>query len=144
MSASCHPSWRLSLTLPLPQPRYTASPTLTPTFTSSRSLSANKADKRMCVHRGLIPRSDWTQVSELPVTGPARTVSDLAAAGIDGGHLAGLARGAIFWAGVALQQLGSRLAPFAYKYGAPVGDGWVFVKRLLDKAGIPASTEQVA
>jgi len=111
-------------------------------FTVVERKQSRQAD--VCVHRGLIPRSDWTQVSELPVTGPARTVSDLAAAGIDGGHLAGSARGAIFWAGVALQQLGSRLAPFAYKYGAPVGDGWIFVKRLLDKAGIPASTEQVA
>lgn len=111
-------------------------------FTVAGRKQSRQADVR--IHRGVIPGSDWTQVSGLPVTTPARTVSDLAAAGIDGGHLAVAARDAIFSAGADLQQLSNRLAPFATKYGAPVGDGRALVKRLLGEAGIPAAAEDLA
>ena len=111
-------------------------------FTVAGRKQSRRADVR--IHRGVVPKTDWTQVSGLPVTTPARTVADLAAAGIDGGHLAVVARDAIITTGVGLHQLGGRLAPFAAKYGAPAGDGRVLVKRLLDEAGIPAATEQLA
>lgn len=110
-------------------------------FTLAGRKQSRQADVR--IHRGVIPQSDWTQVLGLPVTTLARTVADLVAAGLDGGHLAGLARDAIFSAGVDLQELGSRLAPFAARYGAPVGEDQAFVRRLLDEAGIPAATEQL-
>lgn len=111
-------------------------------FTVAGRKQSRRADVR--IHRGVIPRAEWTQVSGLPVTTPARTVADLAAAGIDGGHLAVVARDAILTTGVDLQQLGGRLAPFAAQYGAPAGDGRALVTRLINEAGIPAFTEQLA
>jgi hypothetical protein len=82
-------------------------------FTVEGHKQSRRGDLR--IHRGVLPRSDWTKVSDLPVTTPARTVVDLAAARIDGGQLA----------------VGAR-------------DGRALVKRLLNEAGIPAATEQLA
>jgi predicted transcriptional regulator of viral defense system len=111
-------------------------------FTVSSRKQSRREDVR--IHRGHVPKTDWTQTAGLPVTTPARTVADLAAAGIDGGHLAVVARDAITTAGVSMEQLGRRLAPFAAKYGSPSGDGNALLKRFLDEAGIPAVSEQLA
>jgi len=108
-------------------------------FTVSSRKQSRREDVR--IHRGHVPKTDWTQTAGLPVTTPARTVADLAAAGIDGGHLAVVARDAITTAGVSMEQLGRRLAPFAAKYGSPSGDGNALLKRFLDEAGIPAVSE---
>lgn len=111
-------------------------------FTVDSRKQSRRQDVR--IHRGHMPTTDWTQAAGLPVTTPARTVVDLAAAGIDGGHLAMVARDAIIKTGVSMDQLGRRLAPFAAKYGAPAGDGRALLKRFLDEAGIPAVSEQLA
>ena len=111
-------------------------------FTVGSRKQSRREDVR--IHRGHVPKTDWTQKTGLPVTTPARTVVDLAAAGIDGGHLAVVARDSIITAGVSMGQLGRQLAPFAAKYGAPASDGDALLKRFLDEAGIPAVSEGLA
>lgn len=97
-------------------------------------------DKGIVFHRGTLSLQEWMLVGGLPVTTPARTVVDLAREGIDGGHLAGVARDAITDKHVDPDELAEVLAPCAHRYGLPHQDGQGFVAYLLTVAGIPKAT----
>lgn len=80
---------------------------------------------------------DWELVDGLPVTTAAKTAADLAEAGTDGGHLAGVVRDALD-AGLADEPgLSAAIAPSAHRYGARAGDGPGALRKLLTEAGRP-------
>ncbi|WP_411731598.1 type IV toxin-antitoxin system AbiEi family antitoxin domain-containing protein [Paeniglutamicibacter sp.] len=110
-------------------------------FTVARRRQSRRTDIRF--HRADVPRNDRTLKNGMPVTTPARTVQDLAAIGIDGGHLAPITRDAIVKAGVDMDDLAARLAPFAIRYGMKQEDGQGLVDRFLVEAGLPESSRQL-
>lgn len=75
-------------------------------------------------------------VDGLPVTTVARTVADLAAARVDGGHLAAVVRDALTVKHVSDHVLGAALAPHAQQYGSPAGDGTAVLARFLQESGL--------
>lgn len=91
-------------------------------------------------HVKRLDRDDWTLVDGLPVTTILTTIGDLAAAKLDSGHLAGVVRDALATHHVAFEDVATVLRPHAHHYSAPLGDGSQMVERLLDEAGVPAST----
>lgn len=93
-------------------------------------------------HRGRLSRSDWTVVDGLPVTTPLRTIDDLAAGRLDGGHLAGVVRDALTTSHVDPDLLTIVLRPHAHRYGAPLGDGVALLRRLLVEAGVPEAARR--
>lgn len=108
-------------------------------FTTPRRRRSRRPDVRF--HRADVDPGDWTVVDGLPVTTPERTIVDLAAAQIDGGHLAGLVRDALTGYAVDEDKLADRLRLYAHRYGAPLGDGSRMIETLLDQAGVPASSQ---
>lgn len=108
-------------------------------FTTPRRRQSRRPDVRF--HRADVDPGDWTVVDGLPVTTPERTIVDLAAARIDGGHLAGVVRDAITGYSVDEDELAARLRPYAHHYGAPLGDGAGMIQALLDQAGMPVSSQ---
>lgn len=108
-------------------------------FTTPRRRQSRRPDVRF--HRADMDPGDWVVLDGLPVTTPERTIVDLAATRIDGGHLAGLVRDAITGYAVDEDELAARLRPYAHHYGAPLGDGSRMIEALLDQAGIPASPQ---
>ncbi|GAA3147992.1 hypothetical protein GCM10020255_026650 [Rhodococcus baikonurensis] len=62
-------------------------------FTCQRRIRIDLPDIK--IHTGTVEVKDWTTVEGLPVTTARKTVDDLAAAKIDGGHLASIAQDAI-------------------------------------------------
>ncbi|MQY18205.1 type IV toxin-antitoxin system AbiEi family antitoxin domain-containing protein [Nocardia macrotermitis] len=96
------------------------------------------------VHRGNLSRDDWQTIDGLPVTTPIRTIGDLAAASTDSGHLATVVREALTHDLVTTDGVASVLAPYAFEYGhRPLG-GKVFLDALIEEAGVPATTLEVA
>lgn len=91
--------------------------------------------KDIRIHRQTVEPEDWTLLDGLPVTTPARTISDLAAAHLDGGHLGGAVRDAVARDLVSRAEIAAALAPIARRYGARPGDGHGLVCRLLAEAG---------
>lgn len=91
-------------------------------------------------HVRSLDQSDWTLVDGLPVTTILTTIGDLAAAKLDSGHLAGVVRDALATHHLAFDDVCHVLAPHAHHYSAPFGDGSQLVERLLDEAGVPATT----
>lgn len=89
-----------------------------------------------------IDPGSWTRAVGLPVTTVTATIVDLAAANLDGGHLAGIVRDAVATAVVDIDELSAVIAPFAYRYNARLGDGRALVQRLVNEAGLPRTTEQ--
>lgn len=83
---------------------------------------------------------DWELVDGLPATTVVATVRDLAAAGIDGGHLAGVVRDALVDAHAEFSDIVEALRPYAHRYGSRLGDGEGFLEALLEQAGVPTST----
>jgi hypothetical protein len=71
------------------------------------------------------------------------TIGDLAAARLDGGHLAGVVRDAVTLRHVDPAEVAEALNPYAHAYGAPLGQGDVLLRRLLEQAGVPESTRAV-
>ncbi|WP_065493830.1 type IV toxin-antitoxin system AbiEi family antitoxin domain-containing protein [Rhodococcus opacus] len=96
------------------------------------------------VHRGVLSREDWQLVDGLPVTTPARTIADLAAAGTDAGHLASVVRDALTRGLVTVEEVVAVLAPHAFDYGHRALDGQGFLEVLIAQAGVPATTLAVA
>jgi predicted transcriptional regulator of viral defense system len=96
------------------------------------------------VYRGRIGADDWTLVDGLPVTTALRTISDLAAGPIDQGHLAGLVRDALVRQLTTPAQVMAVLATHAQKYDVTAGDGGELLNALLDEAGVPQSTLEMA
>ncbi len=70
---------------------------------------------------------DWTVIDGLPVTTVIRTVSDLAGARVDGGHLASVIRDALVIKQTNARRLAAALAPFADRYGVHPRDGEALV-----------------
>ncbi len=69
-----------------------------------------------------------------------RTIVDLAAGHLDGGHLAGIVRDAVVTNRVDSESASEALRPYAHRYGLQLGDGEGLLSRFLDEAGIPQST----
>ncbi|ELB94393.1 hypothetical protein Rwratislav_04118 [Rhodococcus wratislaviensis IFP 2016] len=107
-------------------------------LTCSRRVRLSLADVR--IHTGTIDVDDWTVVDGLPVTSARRTIADLAAGGIDGGHLAGIVRDALAHELVSIAELEKTLASFAFDYGHVLGDGRAFLDALIAQAGISENT----
>lgn len=109
-------------------------------FTSGQRKQTRRPDIR--IHRGKVDAGEWTVVDGLPVTTVIRTVDDLAAARLDGGHLASVVRDALTRHRVDDQQLATALRRHAHRYGAPMGDGAALVTRLLQESGIDKPIER--
>jgi predicted transcriptional regulator of viral defense system len=107
-------------------------------FTAPGRRQSRDPDVRF--HRGGIAPQDQTVVEGLPVTTPVRTIVDLAAARLDGEHLAGVVRDAVTTLHLDTDQLGKALRPHAHRYGVPLGDGRGLLADLLQRAGIPKAT----
>jgi hypothetical protein len=82
---------------------------------------------------------DWEVIGGLPTTTVATTISNLAAAALDGGHLAGIIRDAILHAKISYADVVTLLRPYAHDYGAPLGDGRTLTKSLLAQAGLTST-----
>ncbi|MDF9716455.1 type IV toxin-antitoxin system AbiEi family antitoxin domain-containing protein [Nocardioides sp. ChNu-99] len=109
-------------------------------FTSAQRKQTRRPDVH--IHRGQVDAGEWTVVDGLPVTTVVRTVSDLAAARLDGGHLATVVRDAITLRQTDDRQLVDVLRPHAHRYNAPMGDGEALLSRLLQESGISEPIER--
>jgi len=94
------------------------------------------------LHRAQLQARDWQLVDGLPTTTPTRTIGDLAAGRLDGGHLAGVVRDAVIIGLADVDELAEALAPFAHHYGAPLGDGRLLLSRLVEQAGVPTRSQK--
>jgi predicted transcriptional regulator of viral defense system len=101
-------------------------------------------DRDVRLHRGTIPPEDRTVVDGLPVTTPLRTIIDLAAAQVDGEHLAAVVRDTVTTLHLDPDVVAEALRPYAHRYGAPLGDGQGLLIDLLQRAGVPKATRTVA
>jgi len=81
-------------------------------------------------------------VDGLPVTTVIRTVADLAAAHLDGGHLASVVRDALTRRQADDRQLVEVLRRHAHHYNARMGDGEALLSRLLQESGISEPIER--
>jgi hypothetical protein len=97
-------------------------------------------DSQVRLHRRQLGAGEWTLVDGLPVTTVLATIGDLAAARLDGGHLAGVVRDAVTTHHVDLDEVAAVLSPHAHHYGAPLGQGGTLLTRMLEQAGVPEST----
>ncbi|MFD6155418.1 type IV toxin-antitoxin system AbiEi family antitoxin domain-containing protein [Nocardia sp. NPDC060256] len=111
-------------------------------FIVPRRRSTRSPDVRF--HIETLGREDWELSAGLPVTRPLRTVVDLAAAHIDGGHLAAIARDAIYAGGTTISELAIALRPYAHHYGAAIGAGTALVELFIAQAGVPRSALDLA
>lgn len=109
-------------------------------FTVAGRRQSRRPDVRF--HRGEVAKDEWTLVDGLPVTTVVRTVGDLAAARIDGGHLASVVRDALTIKQVDADELVEVLSPHAHRYGVALGDGEALVSRFLQESGVSRSTER--
>ena len=103
-------------------------------FITSTRKQTRRDDIRL--HRSHLASDDWTVVDGLPVTTVARTVADLAASRVDGGHLAKVVRDALAVKQVSDDRLSASLAPHAHAYGAPKGEGEALLVRFLQESGV--------
>jgi len=87
--------------------------------------------------------ADWTLVDGLPVTTVLATIGDLAAARLDGGHLAGVVRDAVTTHQIDVNDVSAVLSPYAHNYGVPLGQGAVLLQQMLTQVGVPASIQAV-
>src|ERR1035437_294889 len=97
-------------------------------------------DSQVRFHRRRLGVGEWTLVDGLPVTTVLTTIGDLAAARLDGGHLAGVVRDAVTTHHVDLDEVVAVLSPHAHLYGVPLGQGGMLLTRMLEQAGVPEST----
>lgn len=91
------------------------------------------------IHRRSLEPREWTVRDGLPVTTVVRTVADLAADRVDGGHLATVVRDALTRRHIDDRQLIEVLRHHAHHYGAPTGDGAALLARFLGESGVPRS-----
>ncbi|MGH4002466.1 MAG: type IV toxin-antitoxin system AbiEi family antitoxin domain-containing protein [Pseudonocardiaceae bacterium] len=96
------------------------------------------------IHRFPIEEDDWTVVGGLPVTTPVRTIDDLAAVRLDGGHLASIVRDALAAGSADDEEVIRVLRQHARFYGAPMGNGTELLKFFLQEAGVPKSAIRMA
>ncbi len=96
------------------------------------------------IHRSRLSRDDWHVIDGLPVTTPRRTITDLAAAGIDAGHLASIVRDALARDLASTEEIAQALAPYAFDYGLRARDGDGLVDEFVAQAGVPETTLTLA
>ncbi|MFD7161375.1 type IV toxin-antitoxin system AbiEi family antitoxin domain-containing protein [Kribbella sp. NPDC059898] len=113
-------------------------------FTVHGRRQSRRPDVRLHTRSAPIDPRSWSRVAGLPVTTIMATIVDLAAANIDGGHLAGIVRDAVATAVVDIDDLSAALAPYAHRYNATLGNGRALVERLVSEAGLPATTERAS
>jgi len=111
-------------------------------FTVAGRKQSRSSDVRFHIDDSL-QRSDWTLFDGLPVTTIETTIGQLAAARLDGGHLAGVVRDALVTDHLGIDAITAVLRPFAHHYGLPLGAGAEFLDLLLDQAGIPETTRRI-
>lgn len=104
-------------------------------FTTPTRKQSRRPDIRF--HRGDLAAGEWIVVDGLPVTTVARTIADLAAARVDGGHLARVVRDALTRKQANDREVSAALAPCAARYDAPEGDGEALLARFLEESGVP-------
>lgn len=109
-------------------------------FTVGERKQSRRSEVKL--HRGRVPAKDRTVISGLPVTTVLRTIADLAAARLDGGHLAGAVRDALTVKQVDTDELAAALRPYAHLYGAPLGDGGLVLALFLHEAGVSDTLER--
>lgn len=109
-------------------------------FTASARKQTRDSQVRFHRRRLGVGVGEWTLVDGLPVTTVLATIGDLAAARLDGGHLAGVARDAVTTHHVDLDEVVAVLSPHAHHYGVPLGQGGTLLTRMLEQAGVPEST----
>lgn len=101
-------------------------------------------DAQVLFHRGVLGAGQWTLLDGLPVTTVLVTIGDLAAARIDGGHLAGVVRDAVTTQHLDVDDVAATLNAHAHRYGAPLGQGTLLLQRMLQQVGVPRSTRAVS
>jgi hypothetical protein len=111
-------------------------------FTVASRHQVRRPDVR--IHRGTVEASDWTLIDGLPVTTLLRTISDLASARLDRGHLAGVVRDALIEHNLPVKAAAAILDQHARAYGVTAGDGIALVELMLAEAGVPESMLDVA
>jgi hypothetical protein len=111
-------------------------------FTAAVRHQTRRRDIR--IHRGSVDASTVTLVAGLPVTTPLRTIGDLASARLDRGHLAGVVRDALIDHNLTVPVVAAVLDQHARAYGVTAGSGTALVGLMLDEAGVPQSTIEVA
>lgn len=111
-------------------------------FTCQHRIRLTLPDIR--IHTGTVETADWTTVNGLPVTTARRTIEDLAAARIDGGHLATIVRDALSRELVSDTEVEKTLAAHAFEYGYTLGDGRAFLITLIEQAGVSTNTLALA
>lgn len=103
-------------------------------FTLHTSRRTSRQDTRL--YKRSLDTGDWTIVAGLPTTTVAVTITDLAAAATDGGHLGGVVRDAVLHGKIDFLTVAEVLRPYAHKYGAPLGAGRTLTKTLLAQSGL--------
>lgn len=103
-------------------------------FTTEGRKQSRRPDIKL--HRGHLAAGEWTVVDGLPVTTITRTVADLAADRVDGGHLASVVRDALTVKQVSDRALIASLTPYAQRYGASAGDGEALLARFIQESGV--------
>lgn len=96
------------------------------------------------IERGHLDRDDWEVVDGMAVTTPVRTIADLAAEGIDTGHLAAVVRDALVRNLAGVDSVTAALAETAHDYGHVPFDGDGFLDDLIQQADIPESVVRLA
>ena len=111
-------------------------------FTVARHRRSRSPDIAFLVAE--LDTDDWHLVNGLPATRPLRTVTDLASAHTDGGHLASVVRDAILTGDTTSAEIAEALRTYAHHYGVPPGDGAAAVSTFIHTAGVPASAVDLA
>ncbi|WP_306363493.1 hypothetical protein [Nocardia sp. CC227C] len=98
----------------------------------------------VAIYRGRLARTDWQVIDGLPVTTAARTIRDLAAVSTDAGHLASVVRDVLVGSLASTGEVVEALAEHAFIYGHRALDGQGFLDALIEQAGVPATTRDLA
>ena len=91
-------------------------------------------DPHVRLRRGVLTDSDVTVVDGLPVTTVERTIGDLLADHVDGGHVGDVIADALAQGAVDLDTLATHASPHADKYGIRGRDGHALVSNLLNQS----------
>lgn len=94
--------------------------------------------------RAVLGTGQWTLVGGLPITTVLKTIEDLAADQLDGGHLALVIRDAVTTDRVSFVDVAQALRPFAHKYGARLADSEGLLDRFLKEVGVSQSTRALS
>ncbi|NNH70034.1 hypothetical protein HLB23_09185 [Nocardia uniformis] len=111
-------------------------------LTATRRIRISVPD--VTIHRGGLTRTDWQVVDGMPVTTAVRTIRDLAAVPTDAGHLASVVRDVLVRSLASTDDVVEALTDYAFGYGHRALDGQGFLDALIEQAGVPATTRDLA